>query len=539
VPVPGKRSALYYLNEVILGMGPLVPMTPAAHYGLCLFAEGATGIPEIDSARVKLIQVARGFGKSALITKGLPLQHLLRGAIDPAYADWACGIANEKQDLAEGFLAMIKLEFETNSMLRALFPELIPKDFRKTTWASDRIVVNRAKPRPTSPSVLATGTTATVTGVHMNEWICDDLISQNAAENARRGLFTEIEATNRWLNRLEALLCNPKRDPITVIGTPWWEGDTYDYMEQLWGHGEPRQEFAWTLHLPTGEVQTIALYRVGELAIFRRPAIEHGTSIFPERWTIEELQMLSQQDPVFFAANYLLEPTAGGASDFSPEWLRYYELDGAQIRYRTQEGKLAYTSHRELTNFISVDLAISDSHDAARSVVATCGTNGSEVFLLDDWAEQGVGMFDLASRVVDSFARYRPRYVFLETIAYQRAFKEALEQAARDRMVPEIMGAVQEIRSHAGKSKDFRIYGLEPFFKRGLVHVHRTHQNFLREYSGFPRTKWRDVLDAISFQKDAWERAAQTGSQGAGDLKARDRAAMERMRAALGRGGGY
>lgn len=536
-PIPGKRSALYYLNEKVLGMGPLVPMTIDAHYALCLFAEGATGIPQVDEKRIKLIQVARGFGKSALITKGLPIMELCRGATDPKYRDWAVGIANEKQDLADNFLAMIKMEFESNQFLRSLFPELIPADLRKTTWSATEIVLNRHKPRPVSPSVRSAGVTATVTGVHMDHWIADDIISQNAAENARRGSFTEIEATNRWLGRLEPLLCSPKRDRITVIGTPWWAGDTYDYMEEFWGHGEPREEYTWTLKLPNGKTQTIILICVGELAIFRRPAIDNGKSIFPERWTIEELEMLSQQDPVFFAANYLLSPTAGAASEFDTAWLKAYEWDGAQIRYRNQLGQIEYVSPRDLVTFMSVDPAISDSHEAARSAVPIVGSDGTNLFLLDDFAEKGIGMFDLAHRVCDGYIRYRPRYVFIETIAYQRAFKEALSQVARDRGCPEIMSAVQDVPSHKGKSKEMRIYGLEPFFKKGIFHYHKSQTRFAHEYASFPNAALRDTLDALAFQKDAWERLAATGSKSS--IADRDRAALERYKQSIQRGGGY
>lgn len=534
--IPGKYSALYFLNAKVLGHEPLCPMTVSAHYSMCMFAEGATGIPEIDSARIRLIQVPRGFGKSLNVTKGLAIQELLK------HDDWSIGIANEKQDLANAFLQMVKLEFETNEFLKALFPERIPSDFRKTVWAADRIVINRNKPRPTSPSVLAAGVGATVTGVHLDHWICDDIISQNAAENALRGSFSEIESTNRWLHRLEPLLCAPKRDRITIIGTPWWQGDTYDYIEQLWGHGEPRQEFRWRLKLPTGETQTITLYKVGELVIYRRPAIENGRSIFPERWTLEELEMLSQQDPAFYAANYLLQPTAGAASEFNPDWLKYYEHDGSQIRYRDQTGKLTYVNPRDLVCFISVDPAISDSHSAARSAVPVVATNGTEIFLLEDWAEKGYGIFDLSNKICDFFLKYRPRYIFVETVVYQRALLEALQQVSRERGCPELMATVQEIKSHGKQSKDFRIYGLEPYFKQGRFYLHRSHQNFIQEYSNFPRGALRDVIDSISFQKDAWERIAKSGSVGnnrAEDFRRRDQEAIQRMLGSMGAGGGY
>ncbi|KKK95408.1 hypothetical protein LCGC14_2673120, partial [marine sediment metagenome] len=130
VPEPGKRSALYFLMGKVVGLeDPLtIPggMDPEEHYALCLFAEGATGIKEIDEARVKMIQMPRGTGKSALITGGEALRRLL---LTDGYS---VGIANETEGMAQKFLAQIKLQFEQNDTLRALFPERIP-DFKQTT----------------------------------------------------------------------------------------------------------------------------------------------------------------------------------------------------------------------------------------------------------------------------------------------------------------------------------------------------------------------------------------------------------------------
>src|SRR5690606_5606918 len=57
--IPGRHSALYYFNAKILQHEDVVPMTYRAHYAMCMFAEGATGIAEIDECRVKMTLVPR------------------------------------------------------------------------------------------------------------------------------------------------------------------------------------------------------------------------------------------------------------------------------------------------------------------------------------------------------------------------------------------------------------------------------------------------------------------------------------------------
>ena len=511
--IPGKQSALFFLNAKIRGLEKVVPVTYRAHLGLCLFAEGATGIPEIDEARIKLILVPRGVGKSAMVTKGLPILRVLR---DPEYAT---GIANETASLAETFLQDIKYEFESNVLLQTLFPEVIPDDFRATTWKADRIITKRKKANPTSPTVRAIGVGGTATGVHMNEWISDDLISQNAAEAAFRGNASEIESTNRWIARLPPLLKSPKRDPLIFIGTRWWEGDSYEFVEEFWGRGEERREFVWTLKLPAQkleweegvvdrppETQQIKLYRRGDVAVFKFPAIdENGRAIFPERYDLEELQEMQEDDPVFFAGQYLLEPTAGAASVFNPSWLKPYEIDGSSIVFQDDEtARKAYLPLRELTTYISVDPAFSKQSTSARTAIPVTGTDGKRIFLLEDFADRLDSEDDIAAKVLDFYLRYKPQKIFVETIVAQVAVANAIRRRFREEGLPD--PPIEEIRSHGKTKKVMRVYGIEHWFKRGIFYYHPNQFKFFNEYVGFPRTLLRDILDAISFQKDEYEK---------------------------------
>lgn len=497
---------------------------------MCLFAENATGIKEIDEARVKLILVPRGIGKTGLITQGRTLQRIL------ATDGYSVGLSNENADNASAFLSAIKQEFEQNEFLRALFPDRVPDDFGNTVWRSDRIVVKRTRPNPVSPSVLAFGVGSTVAGVHLNEIIADDIISQNAAENAYRGLFTEIEATNRWISRLQPLLKNPKTDPLLFIGTRWWEGDTYEYIQKFFGHDMPVKEYNWYLTLPDGERQRIVLRKIGEIAIFKRAAIEDGAAIFPERYNLEQLEMMAQEDPVFYAGQYLLNPTAKGATKFAEDDLRFYEIEGGQIRYRDQTGEICYQPISELVTWVSVDPAFSKKNSAARTAIPVVGTNGKDFFLLEDFARRGVGEEEIASVTLDFLQQYNCTKIFVETIVAQIVIANAIRRVAKDRGIAN--PPIEEIASHGDTRKQWRIYALEPYFRRGRFYIHRSHQNFFQEFVGFPRTALRDVLDAISFQKDEWERAVGFGSP-RGDFEQGHRNAIQRIRNSIGRGGGY
>lgn len=494
------RTNLYWLNAKVLNHEGVVPMTLEAHYGLCRFVERRTGYPEIDNARVQLIQIWRGSGKTTLVTKGRPIQRLLQDQ------NWAVGIANERQDNANAFLAMIKAEFEANDFLRALFPELIPPNFRNTTWAADRIVINRTRANPVNPSVLATGAGATVTGVHMNEWIVDDILSQDMAENARSGSFSEIEKLNRWIVRLQPLLTDPKKDFLTFIGTPWWPGDSYTFIEDMFGRGEPDKTFIWSLRLPGGELQQIKLVQKGELAIFRFPVVQNGRSLSP-KLSLDDLDKLREDDPAFYSAQYLLTPSAGGLTTFRPEHLNTYEWENPkQIRYRDAEGVLKFERTQDMQVIMSVDPAISEKSSAARSAIVIIASNGRSLFLLEAWAARAAPT-EVAQRIIEFYKQYRPTRVIIESVAYQMALAEILKLLAKEQNLGQV--PIYEYHSGADRKGKMRIAGLEPYFRKGLFYYHpKSQHEFFDEYTNFSPAignRTVDILDAIAFQKETWE----------------------------------
>ena len=524
------RDDLFWFNAKVLNHESVVPMTYRAHYAMCRFAERKTGIPQIDNSRIQLIQVPRGSGKTTLITKGRTMQRLAQDR------NWAAGIMNERQMNANAFLAMIKAEFEHNEFLQLLFPELIPENVRNTTWAADRIEINRDRPNPVNPSVLAAGVDATVTGVHMNEWIVDDLLSEKAAQNARTGSFTEIEQLNNRIIQLQPLLTQPKKDPITFVGTPWWPGDSYDFIVDTFSRGEDPTVFAWNLKLPDGTQQSLRLEQAGELAIFRRRAIENGVPMFPERYDLDELSEIQQDDPVFFSAQYMIDPTSGGMVTFKKEYLRPFEWETInQIRYKDDELRLHYENDNDLRVLISVDPAISTKSHAARSAITVVGSNGSSLFLLEAWASR-CNPTELATQILQFYQRYNPIRIIIEDVAYQTALAEILILIAQDFNVHQL--PIYTFKTGSQEKKFNRIAGLEPYFRKGLFYYHPKSQvAFVDEYTKFNPSignRTVDILDALSFQKEAWEHlgflANEERSSSNPEWRRREKAAQNRIR---------
>lgn len=491
-------SNLFWFCDTVLGFGEVVPMTRRAHYSLCRFAERQSGHPELDTKWARLIKVPRAVGKSTLITQGYAIQMAMK------HPDIAILICNETERGATKFLAAIKAQFTDNAFLRALFPDRIPqfpeKDCKK--WTETEVVLPRDSTRQ-EPTLQAIGVGGAITGAHPDLALVDDMFSDEAMENARVGSFIIFEKINHWISRLRPLV-NAKESwhGILFVGTPWWEGDSYEYVLKAFGYGEAKKVFRVKHAYEQGTVE-VECYVVGDLSIYNRPILEHGTSFFPERWPDERLAKMRVDDPLLFAANMMLDPTAPEVVVFKPNWRRFFEWNGEnQVHYKNQELKDCYVLTEDLDVIVSIDPAFTEGGTTSsfQAIVATGGTGeGLRLILKAQGTRQSIEGF--IGDIVETCRKLKPRKLLIEKAGQQITFimdvKAALNEAG-------IRVSVEEV-TPGGKNPDMRIATLETFFERGQIYGHRNDELFWREYDGFPRSKFKDLLVALAYQPPFWD----------------------------------
>ena len=493
---------LYWFAGVVLGYGDKVGMVEHVHRLLCRFAERRTGIPELDQAHFLKIEMPRLSGKSSLVTQARAIQRICQ---NPNIAILIC---NEKLGTAAGFLAEIKYHFEKNAFFRALFPEIIPADVNHTKWSEDEIIVERTQSRKEA-TITALGVGGTATGDHYDLIIVDDMLSREAAENARVG-GELTNKTNRWIAQLRPLL-NPWADPfpeICFIGTRWHHGDSYEWLETAFGAGEEKASWLLGLQLPTGEKQQLTVYRVGEIAVFRRSAIENGRSFWPENpeFSLENLARLRMMDPELFAANMLNSPSDQVTATFKESWLKTYSwLDPKTVHLVDGQGAKKSYAIRDLDVLILVDPGgFKERIQSSRSVAAvvTTGSTPDGAQLILDVYSEPVTFVQVIDIILDRYRRYGARKVYVEIAAQQRAFLELLRRVARERG----QSLVWEEISPQGQHKDARILGLEGYFQRGHLYLGQgpAFLEFRQQLAQFPRGRRKDLLDALAYGPRVW-----------------------------------
>lgn len=499
---------LFWFSGTVLKYGDRVPVREGPHALLCKFVEKRTGHPALDGKRYRKIEMPRETGKTTLITQAYTIQRIC------ANPDIAILIANEKEQNAKDFLSEIKHQFETNELLRALFPEVVPADLNETTWSASRIVVHRTAGRK-EPTVSVIGVGGTVTGLHFDLIICDDIISREAMENARAGSWQIMHQVNRWIHQLEPLL-NSNALPfpeIIFIGTRWWHKDSYEHIEEAFGYGSVKQPYLLRWKLPNAEIQTITAWTCGDLAMYRRAAIENGHTIFPEKWDDEKLAKIRVRDEALFACNYLNNPSDEVTATFRESWLLYYEmLDDETYRITDGSGGKRTYLLDDLDRLLFVDpggFGSRANEDRARAAIVCVGSSGrGEHLLLDCYSEKDT-FLACSEKICEWATRYAPRKVFIEQAGQQAAFIEFVKKLFQERG---IMVTIEPVKP-GGKAKEQRILLLEPFFQRGSLFLGRgaNFHEFREQYRHFPRSARLDLLDALAYLPDKAKKLPRQG----------------------------
>lgn len=490
---------LYWFAAFVLGYGEQVPMKPDVHGLMCKFVEKRTGHATLDTRRYRKIEVPREVGKTTCITQGYPIQRICGNP------EVSIMLANEKEQTAKDMLSAIKWQFENNELLRALFPEVIPDDLNDTTWSATRIICKRGTGRK-EPTVFVIGVGGTVTGMHPDIIIVDDAISRDAMENARAGAWQIMHATNRWINQLDPLVNKGARPfpEIIFIGTRWWHGDCYEHVETAFGYGAEPQYVGLRMRMPDTSVQVLpqtTAYVVGDLAVFRRSAIEDGRSIFPEKWSLEDLAKIRLRDPALFACNYMNQPADEVTATFKQDWLKpLVWLDEDQFYITDETAKKLVLRIRDLDRLILVDPGgfgerVVESRARAAAVCVGDDFRGHK-FFLGCYSEQDTYLACIR-KIIDWCHKYGPRKIYVERAGQQAAFAQLIrvEIQSAGLNVP-----VDDVTlKPGGTHKDVRILEIEPYFQRGEIYTGTGSEfhEFKTQYAQFPRSARKDVLDIL------------------------------------------
>lgn len=364
---------------------------------------------------------------------------------------------------AEKKLAAIKSQFESNALLRALFPELLPGT--KEVWTTKNACLRRPIDHPENTFETA-GTRTKVISRHYDVIVQDDTVAPDLDELGDSNVVPtkdDIDQAIGWHRLAGGLLVDFKTSQIIIVGTRWFEKDLISWNAE--------HEPAYT------RIERAVRETDGK-------PDPNGEITYPERFDAQTLEELEAAfGPYLFSCLYLNRPLRSDDMVFKKEWIRYYE-----------------TLPRSVVCYTLVDPAGGSSKKAKAkadpdyNVVLTVAKDVKEGFLyVAEYARFRGTPGQLINEIFKQQQRYSSLTVGIEGVQYQNSLDYFVKEQMRKRNQYFHVEMLKSV-----KAKEVRIRGLQPLFASGSVLIKHWMVELQAELEVFPLGVHDDVIDALS-----------------------------------------
>jgi len=446
------QNDLFKFNKKVLdaeiGKGK-VPLAPF-HEELCNFVMKHRN-------KKRLILVPRSHLKSTLITIGYSVFKIVH---DPSVRIL---IANATYKMATAFLGEIKKHLKYNENLIRLYGNLAEDPLK---WSEDMITLKTAKTShgKKEATVTAFGMGGNLVSQHYDLIILDDIVNRDMI-NTRE----QIEKTIMFYKDVLDL-ADSQSTEFLVIGTRWHDRDLYD----------------WILNPDNRIVQSYE--QMIRRAYEGNLENDSFVPLWPEKFTRSYLkELLREKSPYEFSCQYQNDPVPDEDAVFKTNWFRYYEpteLKG-----------------RPLNKYVLCDPAISLEKEADYTAMVVVGVDDFGFWYILDIFRDHVNPSQLIDNIFYLNEKWHPLDIGIEDVAFQKTLQYSIQEEMKKR---NIYLPLREVKPQL-RTKDNRIRGLQPLYANGKILHNKdlVYNDYLEdELIRFPRGRYDDVVDALSYAKD-------------------------------------
>lgn len=346
--------------------------------------------------------------------------------------------------LAAQRVQMIRRVFES-ARFKRYFPHVELSEGKKRQTGP--IYARRAINVP-DPTVEGAGVLGSMTGGRADLLLMDDPVSMR---NALTQPAEKRKVVDAYYNDWHQMIGDTGR--LIYLGTPWHDADlTTRLMRHERGY-----------------------------VVFKRAVSDDLDGPWPERWPREALERRRGEiTPGAFARSFLLRPMAETDAVCRPEWIKYDDAEPS--------GMIG----------LGMDLASSQSETAHYTRIAILEIQDGFV-LIRDVVGGRLSFPDQLKLVMDLRAALKPRFVAVETVAYQRVMVDELKAKG----CYEAVG----VTPMKDKRARFNLLGLRFSQETLRVAARRTPglDTFVTELTGFPVAEYDDTVDAVAIGMAAAE----------------------------------
>jgi hypothetical protein len=385
--------------------------------------------------------------------------------------------------------------YGSNALFRVLFPEILPDS--SCTWSNYSLHHKRTTGAAShgEGTFDFLGVGGALQSRHYDGLLVqDDLVGRKAIES-----ISVMEKTIEYHQLLVGAFENP--DSAThendefVVGNRWSYTDLNSHI----------REFAPWFNIVTHSA-------LGGCC----PEHPADTPIFPEEFSFEKLTRWRKRlGSYHFSCQFLNNPAAPENADFKEPWLNFFHIEEPNekngfrtiLRHEVKDGLVKKDfdySHLRVGCCIDPNHSGNAGLGRCRHAIVIVGLSAAgDYYLLDCFAE-ACSYDAFYGKIFELADKWKLTKIGLETIAAQRYIGHHIEQMSRLRgrslRILELRGEVEGPDGELTRKKEWRIRNvLAPVFESGRFYSQRKFQDFLGEYTTFPKGRFVDILDALAY----------------------------------------
>lgn len=399
------ESDLWFLATEILEWGDKGFLEADFHKPLCRWIE-ASDVPcgsivkPVNKTRMLLWP--RFHGKTTLFTVADNIRLQLR------HPGLCIAIGHDGKDDAIQIMSQIRKEFEEKKLLKEIAQDVCfqTPERESPQWNADAFMLKR-KAYYRVPSFMAVSPDAMPTGFHFDVWTWDDLVTEKNSKTE----FQRVRCRNA-IGYVKPYMPPHRMGYRKIAGTRWHLADAYGSMEKLIRDGKIKGDMmvGGMLNPETGEPWMRTRYCVEK------------TGPEDERETLAQLR--EEMGSFTFAACMQNDPLPEGTAAFHVDDVIRFDLLGTEkAEWRSPiEG-------RTWQFFTAVDLNTQATTAGDYAVVMTVAKSDQGHLVVVDVSRGHPTRWQLVEWVERHNRTWRPRTVFVETVAYQKTFVADLADA--------------------------------------------------------------------------------------------------------------
>jgi hypothetical protein len=296
----------FFLRYVAAYSCAFTKLKPTLHGEMCNTVQRAL----IPGIRLQ-VTVPRATFKSTIATVGLGAWKLWR---DP---NRRIGIFSGIQERAVDFLHQIQRIYDSNDFVTLLRPDTKPRSRRDGTWNEKVAIMQNRTMQYVEPSVRAHAAGGSTAGIHVDDALIDDIVSDKELTSTR-DVTSEMIKRRDWLQTaIATILDSPSESCVVLSDTRYALDDPYE---------APTRNSREHLGDWSAIEDHYAVAEDGEWVTYYRSALVGDISIFPEKYTKAWLEQLSKNDFWTYITQYVNNPHSVDKVEFSQYNVGYAKL---------------------------------------------------------------------------------------------------------------------------------------------------------------------------------------------------------------------